>query len=79
MDNKDNKNSEFRLRVREARLVRLWRVYPPLAGLSASGGFIRLWRVYPPLAGLSAFGGFIRLWRVYPPLAGLSASGGPRA
>jgi hypothetical protein len=36
---------------------KLGRVYPPLAGLSAFGGFIRLWRVYPPLAGLSALGG----------------------
>jgi hypothetical protein len=49
---------------------------PPLAGLSASGGFIRPWRVYPPLAGLSAPGGLVRLWRACPPPAGLSAPGG---
>jgi len=30
--------------------IRLWRVYPPLEGLSASGGFIRLWRTRPPQA-----------------------------
>jgi hypothetical protein len=28
---------------------KLGRVYPPLAGLPAFGGFIRLWRVYPPM------------------------------
>jgi hypothetical protein len=44
-----------------SRFIRLWRIYPPLEDLSASGGFIRPWRIYPPLEDLSAPGGFTRL------------------
>jgi hypothetical protein len=40
-----------------SRLIRFGRIYPPLADLSASGGFIRLRRIYPPPEDLSASGG----------------------